>query len=55
MKYWYKGESFKVFPNLEIYYNEDEELVYFSLFWMKFEIDLPICIKWKKNEKQEEK
>jgi hypothetical protein len=55
MKYWYKGESFIVFPNLEIYYNEDEELVYFSLVWMKFEIDLPICIKWKKNEKQEEK
>lgn len=50
MKVWYKGEPFRVLPNLEIVYNSDDELVYFSLTWMKFVLDLPICILWKKDK-----
>lgn len=55
MKYWYHGESFKLFPNLEIWYDEEKTLYSFTFVWMKFAIDLPIYIKCKKNEKQKEK
>lgn len=55
MKYWYYGEPFMLLPNLEIWYDEENELYIFTIVWMKFRIDLPICIKWKKNEKQEKK
>ena len=45
MKYWYKGESFKLLPNIEIWYNDEDSLVAFTFVWMKFSIDLPICIR----------
>ena len=45
MKYWYHGECFRVFPNIEVYKDKDLNLYEFTFAWMKFVIDLPICIK----------
>lgn len=45
MKYWYKGEPFRLFPNFEIWYNDEDELWSVSLVWMKFSVDIPIFIK----------
>ena len=44
---WYKGESWRVLPNIEISYNEEEGLIYFTFVIAKFVFDLPILIKWK--------
>lgn len=52
MKHWYKGEPYRVFPNIEITNNPDDELIYFSFTWLRFVIDLPFCL-IHKNRNQE--
>lgn len=49
MKVWYKGEAFRLLPNIEIYYDEEGEAYCFTLVWMKLCIDLPIAIRWKRR------
>lgn len=51
MKHWYQGEPIRLLPNIEVTHNADDELVYFSLVWLRFVIDLPFCLIWK-NRKQ---
>ena len=48
---WYEGEAFRILPNIEIWYNEEDELVTFSFVCGKFVWNLPLCIKWKKKVK----
>lgn len=41
---WYNGESWRVFPNIELTYNKNETLIYVTIAWCKFIFEFEI--KW---------
>lgn len=37
---WYNGESWRVFPNVEITQNSDIGAFYYDIVWLKFIIEI---------------
>lgn len=44
MNIWYKGEPFRLFPNIEISESEEDGMYYVSLCWMKMVLSFKIGI-----------
>lgn len=44
MKFWYKGEAFRLLPNIEISLNEDRDGWFIVFVWLKFVVTTEFSI-----------